>query len=70
MKPTALAIRQVALILMLAMGGFAAQAPPAAQAAADGSASCDQWNTKEFFQAATVEEVATMSESRASTRRK
>ena len=44
---------------MVAMGGFAAEETPAARAAAEGGASCDQWNTKEFFQAATVEEVAT-----------
>ena len=51
-------IRQPTLYLMLAMGALSPPAATAAQAATEGSASCDQWNTKEFFQVATVEEVA------------
>ena len=57
MKPTAPAIRQVTLFLMLAMGVLSAPVAPVAQAAGDEGTSCDQWNTKEFFQAATVEDV-------------
>ena len=48
------AIRQLALLLIVAVGSFTAAASPAGE---DDGASCDDWNTRNFFTTASVDRV-------------
>ena len=54
MNLTAPAIRQLALLLIVAVGSFTAAASPAGE---DDGASCDDWNTRNFFTTASVDRV-------------